>query len=140
MDEEVTGGTLFWKDLQGDLDADPAAKAAFALTMHTIASIDDVINGLDERRRDAGLSKAALARRAGMPDAAVRRLFTASDTNPTLRTAAMLAAALGLRLTVEPLARVERVEVDRLLAVAEASAKPVSAPARRRKSRSPARA
>jgi len=139
MGKEVTGGSLFWKDLQGELDADPASRAAFALSLHTIASIDDVVNGIDERRRKAGLSKAALARRAGMRDAAVRRLFTASDTNPTLRTAATLAAALGLRLTVEPMARGERVEIDRLFAIAAANSEPAPLPAKRRTGRTATR-
>lgn len=64
--------------------------------------IDLVMNSLDRRRCELGLSKAELARRAQLTPAAVRRLFSSETANPTLSTVAALAGALDLEIVAKP--------------------------------------
>jgi transcriptional regulator with XRE-family HTH domain len=49
------------------------------------------------------LSKAEVARTIGAEPATVRRIFSSTNANPTLGTLAEVAAALGLRISIEPL-------------------------------------
>jgi len=90
----------FWDDLGRDLE-DPAFARQYAIESARIATIDAVVNALDEAREAEGLSKADLARAVGSEPAVVRRLFGSGRVNPTLGTLAEVAAALGLRITVE---------------------------------------
>lgn len=73
---------------------------AYSRARERIAQVDRVIRALDERRIATGISKAELARRAEMPPDAVRRLFAAGASNPTLRTLTAIAEALGLDVAV----------------------------------------
>jgi transcriptional regulator with XRE-family HTH domain len=75
-----------------------------------IATVDAIMNALDDARLAEGLSKAALARAIGAEPAVVRRLFAAGNAspNPTLGTLVDVAAALGLRIRLEPLPEEER--------------------------------
>lgn len=98
---------LFWEDLQRDLQ-DPEFLREYVAGSVRIAATDAIINALDEARVSAGLSKAELARAIGAEPAAVRRLFSSPTANPTLGTLAALAAALGLRISVEPLSAADR--------------------------------
>lgn len=63
-----------------------------------IDQIDALVRALDGRRQELKLTKAELARRAGMKPEAVRRLFAAESPNPTLVTISSLAGALDLEL------------------------------------------
>ena len=63
-----------------------------------IAATDEILRRLDEVREQVHMSKAELARRAGMPAETVRKLFTAEEMNPTVSTISRLAAELGLNL------------------------------------------
>jgi ribosome-binding protein aMBF1 (putative translation factor) len=92
----------FWNDLAHDLQ-DPAFARQHAIESARIATIGAVVNSLDEAREAEGLSKADLARAVGSDPAAIRRLFGSGRVNPTLGTIAEVAAALGLRITVERL-------------------------------------
>ena len=94
-------GTEFWTDLNSDLES-PEFAREFALQSVRIATIDAIINQLDEARESRGLSKAELARMVGSDPASVRRLFSSTSANPTLGTVAEVAAALGLRVRLEP--------------------------------------
>lgn len=67
-----------------------------------IDQTDAIMRKLDEVRARVNMSKAELARRAGMPEETVRRLFTAEGVNPELNTVNRLAAELGLTLTLKP--------------------------------------
>jgi DNA-binding phage protein len=107
LGEVGTVSSLFWKDLQRDLE-DPEFLRDYVAESVKIAATDMIINALDEARVSAGLSKADLARAIGAEPATVRRLFSSSDANPTLSTLAVVAAALGLRLSMEPLSAVDR--------------------------------
>jgi DNA-binding phage protein len=94
--------SVFWEDLARNM-RDPEFAREYLLESVRIATVDAVINALDDARVAAGLSKAALARAIGTEPATIRRLFSASGVNPTLGTVAEVAAVLGLRITVEPL-------------------------------------
>jgi len=98
--------SVFWDDLARDLE-DPTFLREYVLESARIATIDSVVNTLDEAREAAGLSKASLARAVSREPAMLRRLFSAGHVNPTLGTLAEVAAALGLRITVEPLSSAE---------------------------------
>jgi DNA-binding XRE family transcriptional regulator len=82
---------------------DPVYRDAFEQARERIGQIDRVIRALDERRNELNLTKADLARRAGVKPEAVRRLFSAEKPNPTLSTLVALAGALDLELRPEPI-------------------------------------
>lgn len=96
----------FWDDLAEDL-RDPEFLRHYVVESMRIATIDRIVNALDEARDAADLSKAALARAINAEPAVVRRLFSAGHVNPTLGTLAEVAAALGMRITLEPLPAAE---------------------------------
>ncbi len=75
----------------------PAFRAEYERTSRQIARIDALVAGLDALRREAGLSKAELARRTGMNAASVRRLF-ATPRNPEWHTLDAVVDALGAEL------------------------------------------
>jgi len=106
----VASTGAFWDDLARDLD-DPEFLREYVIESVRIATIDEIVNALDEAREAAGLSKAELARAIRVEPATVRRLFASDKSNPTLGTLAEVAAALGLRVTLEPLADSERSQV-----------------------------
>lgn len=95
-------GNSFWRDLAEDLK-DPEFLREYVATSIQISTVDRILNELEDAREASGLSKAELARAISANPASVRRLFSASDANPTLGTLARVAAALGLRITVAPL-------------------------------------
>jgi DNA-binding phage protein len=92
----------FSYDLAHNLQ-DPTFARQYAIESARIATIDAVVNALDEAREAEGLSKADVARAVGSDPAVIRRLFGSGPVNPTLGTLAEVAAALGLRITVEKL-------------------------------------
>lgn len=77
---------------------DPGYAAEFERVRARIAAIDAVLRTLDEERRAQELSKAELARRAGLRPEAVRRIFSQSSANPTMATLLAIAEALDLEL------------------------------------------
>jgi len=104
----------FWDDLAKDLE-DPEFLRDYIVESVRIATIDSVINGLDEAREAAGLSKAELARAIQAEPATTRRLFSSDRANPTLGTLAEVGAALGLRIALEPIAEDDQRYVTRPL-------------------------
>ncbi|WP_097983799.1 helix-turn-helix domain-containing protein [Streptomyces sp. f150] len=102
--------SAFWDDLAEDLQ-DPEFLRHYVVESIRIATIDRIVNELDEARDAADLSKAALARAISADPAVVRRLFSAKHVNPTLGTLAEVAAALGMCITLEPLPPAERKSV-----------------------------
>lgn len=99
--------SVFWDDLVHDLD-DPEFLREYVVESVRIATIDQVINELDEARKVANLSKADIARAINADPATVRRMLSSRQVNPTLGTLAEVAAVLGLRITVEPMAEREQ--------------------------------
>ncbi len=106
--------STFWDDLTQDLQ-DPEFLRDYVRESIRIATIDQLVNALDEAREAAHLSKAELARAIGAEPAVVRRLFSAGHVNPTLGTLAEVAAALGMRVTLEALPAEERARVTQPL-------------------------
>jgi len=109
-----TEQSLFWDDLARDLE-DPEFLRDYIVESVRISTIDRVVNALDEAREAAGLSKADVARAISAEPASIRRLFTGAHGNPTLSTVSEVAAALGLRITVEPLPAAEKKVVTKPL-------------------------
>lgn len=93
--------SVFWRDLAEDLE-DPDFLREFVLEAVRIKTVDSIINALDRAREDSELTKAELARAMSTEPSTIRRLLT-TPKNPTLRTVTEAAAALGFRLTLEPL-------------------------------------
>lgn len=106
--------SAFWDDLAADLN-DPEFLRHYVVESMRIATVDTIINRLDQARETAGLTKTALARAISAQPAVIRRLFSAGHVNPTLGTLAEVAAALGMRLTLEPLTDSERQTVTQPL-------------------------
>lgn len=97
---------LFWEDLVEDL-ADPEFLRTYVAESIRIATVDAIVNTLDTAREAAGLSKAALARAINAEPATVRRLLAVPTPNPTLGTLTELAAALGLKVSLQPMSAQE---------------------------------
>jgi DNA-binding phage protein len=94
----------------------PEYRAEYQTARDRIARIDTVVRSLDGRREEMGLTKAELARRAGMKPEAIRRLFSVERPNPTLSTLVALAGALDLEIRPEPLPSQTRVTASRIVA------------------------
>lgn len=78
----------------------PEYRQALEAARARIAAVDSVVRALDERRRDLGLSKAELARQAGMRPEVVRRILGAGPANPTLTTVISLASTMSMDVTI----------------------------------------
>jgi len=81
---------------------DPEYRQAYEGARERIEQIDSVIRAFDARREELRLTKAELARRAGVKPEAIRRLFSAEKPNPTLTTLVALAGALDLEILPTP--------------------------------------
>jgi DNA-binding XRE family transcriptional regulator len=81
---------------------DPEYRQAYDEARERIEQIDSVIRAFDARREELQLTKAELARRAGVKPEAIRRLFSAEKPNPTLTTLVALAGALDLDIRPTP--------------------------------------
>jgi len=106
--------SVFWDDLARDLE-DPEFLREYVAESIRIATIDRIVNQLDAARDSAAMTKAGLAHVIGSEPATVRRLFSASHVNPTLGTLAEIAAALGMRVVLEPLSARDREQITRPL-------------------------
>ena len=94
--------TTFWDDLAEDLQ-DPEFLRTYVAESIRIETIDRLVNELDDVRAAGGLSKADVARAISAEPAVVRRLLSLNHRNPTIGTLVEVAAALGLRVTLEPM-------------------------------------
>jgi len=99
--------SVFWDDLARDLE-DPEFLREYIVESMRIATIDYLVNSLDQAREASGMTKADLARAISVEPAVVRRLLGGGHQNPTIGTMAEVAAALGMRITVERLPAAER--------------------------------
>ena len=80
----------------------PEYRAAHNAAKRRIAQVDALVQAVDERREQLGLTKAELARRADLAPEVVRRLFSIDAPNPTISTLIALADALDLELLPRP--------------------------------------
>lgn len=81
---------------------DPEYRHAYEEARERIDQVDSVMRAFEFRRVELNLTKADLARRAGVKPEAVRRLFSAEKPNPTLTTLVALARALDLEIRPTP--------------------------------------
>jgi DNA-binding phage protein len=102
--------TTFWDDLAEDL-RDPEFLRAYVVESLKIETINRLVNDLDDAREKLAMTKAEVARAINAQPAVVRRLLTHGHRNPTIGTVAEVAAALGLRITLEPIPAEEREQV-----------------------------
>lgn len=82
--------------------ANPEYAAAHERARLRIGAVDRALRALDVRREELGLSKAAVARKAGLAPEAVRRLFASQGANPTLNTITAIAEALDMEFRPVP--------------------------------------
>ncbi len=99
-----TGAERYFEKQRADAEYERSYQDAAA----TVRAIDELVRSVDAQREALGLSKAELARRAGLPPEAVRRLFTMRSPNPTATTLVALTSALELDLVAEPRATFAR--------------------------------
>lgn len=81
---------------------DSAFASEYEAARYEIDTVDALVRALDAAREKAGMTKAVLAKRAGMPPEVIRRLFTASAPNPTLDTVVKLLRVLDCSLGLLP--------------------------------------
>ena len=93
-----TGAERYFEKQRTDPEHERAHQEAAA----SVRAIGELVRSIDARREALRLSKAELARRAGLPPEAVRRLLTMRSPNPTATTLVALARALELDLVAEP--------------------------------------
>lgn len=93
--------TQFDLDLERDM-RDSEFRVAYERARARIDAIDELVRKLDAERAAQKMSKADLAREMGMAPEAIRRLFSADQPNPTMKTVVAAADALGLRVTAVP--------------------------------------
>lgn len=105
------GPAAFWADLAEDLD-DPGFRQRYVLESERIATIDRIINQLDDIRQELGMTKAVLARAVGRTPEVIRRLMSAKSVNPQLSLVAEIASVLGYRVTLTPMTAAERRDVS----------------------------
>lgn len=84
---------------------DPEFREAYDDAARRIRQVDELVRALDNAREQRGMTKAELARRAGMAPEVVRRLFTAEGPNPTAATLVALADVLDVELIARPVRR-----------------------------------
>jgi len=106
--------SLFWDDLEKNLKNSEFLRA-YVIESIRISTVDAILGQLDEVRENIGVSKAELARAIGAEPAVLRRLFASNSANPTLGTLADVAAALGLRVSLEPMPAAERKQISKTL-------------------------
>jgi len=109
----------FWEDVAADV-RDPDFARAYAAEAIRIRTVDALVNALNDAASSEGVSRAEIARAAGMQPAAVRRLLTATTVNPTVSTLVEVAAALGFRVTLEKMSTTERQEITEPMRIAAA--------------------
>ena len=76
-------------------------RADYQRGVDALVARNQLIGLLEEARQAEGTTKRALAERAGLEEASVRRMLTAKTANPTAETAFRLLAALSIRLEAQ---------------------------------------
>jgi len=89
-------------------------REAHAMALQALLARNALLTTLETARAGQGLTKAALAARAGLEASSVRRLLTAKTANPTTDNAFRLMAAMGIKLeaTLPTGERIELVETS----------------------------
>ncbi len=106
--DEPTTNPDEWTEFRAVLLADPENRAEYERTFREVVAIRKILQTCEARREKAGFTKAELARRVGMNPASIRRLFTAEESNPTLKTMLGIFDVLGLEISLKPAQRSKR--------------------------------
>src|SRR5438067_6386278 len=77
---------------------DPEFAAEYRAARAEIDAVDNVLRAIDGARAELGMSKRTLAARGRKSPAAVRKLFTVENPNPSFGTVAVLAKEVGYQL------------------------------------------
>src|SRR5258708_39267607 len=80
--------------------ASPEYREALEVARARITAVDRLVRALDERRKGLGLSKAELARQAGVRPGGGRPLLGPGPANPTLPPVISLAGGRALGVTL----------------------------------------
>lgn len=102
---------VFWDDLARDLE-DPEFLRDYIVESIRIQAIDQVMAQIEEARDAIGISKADIARALNVKPAAIRRLLSTKNANPTLGTLAEVAAVLGYSVVLQPLDEDQQAEIS----------------------------
>ena len=78
--------------------ASPEFEDQYLTELRLIQEIDRLVNELDRAREANQLSKEALAEKLGVNGSQIRRLFSSSEINPTMKSFLAIANALGLEI------------------------------------------
>ena len=89
--------SLFEQRLEENME-DPEFRANYQREMREIAQVQDLLACVDAAREELGLSKTGLARATRNHPAAIRKLLTSGEGNPTLRSFLSMLDATGLEL------------------------------------------
>ena len=81
---------------------DPQLKGLFESELQQQLLVQRLLNEVDQARVASSISKAQLAAKTSLDAVTVRRLLTAENSNPRLRTLVELANALNLELKLVP--------------------------------------
>jgi DNA-binding phage protein len=84
----------FFEGLEEDLK-DPQNRAEFFTEFAVQMAMQSMIHQIDSLRESISITKADLAGRTGRDAVTIRRILTSKTANPTLRTLAELAVAVG---------------------------------------------
>lgn len=90
-----------WDQIRARKLADPAMRNLYDEQRRTFDVIRQIVEIVEQQRLQLGISKQELAQRAGANPAAIRRLLTSNQGNPTLQTLVALCDALGLELVIQ---------------------------------------
>lgn len=85
-----------WEQIRERRLNTPELREQYENSKREVTLTRQMLMQIDEQRRQAGLSKAALARGIEADPATIRRLFTAPTANPNMRTVFRLLDALGM--------------------------------------------
>lgn len=91
----------FFEGLEEDLQ-DPQNRAEFFTEFAVQMAMQSMIHQVDSLRESISITKADLASRTGRDAVTVRRILTSKTANPTLRTLAELAVAVGAEWQLVP--------------------------------------
>lgn len=96
------GEAKSWEAFKAEMLDTPELRAEFERERDYYIFARRLAMAIDERRQERHLSKAELARQIGVNPVQIRRLLTADEINPTLKTMHELLTVLGLELRLEP--------------------------------------
>jgi hypothetical protein len=108
---KVAPASAFWDDLAANL-SDANFARAFVLESIRTKNLDAIVNELNKAVDSSPLTHLDLAEAISVKPQAVRRILNATSPTVTFEVLSNVAAALGYKLTLEPLSEPEQNAVD----------------------------